>query len=210
MKRSIQLVLVAAAALVLSAATANAASIAVNNAAAMNGTNFGMEVTLNDTAPAYVLDSTPNAETTYRGSFWLDPNTWDTQGIRNSHVIFSGNGQGGVAVLRVYMLFNPAGATARRVRIWCKEDNGVFAKSTNITLGPIGAEPPRKLDFEMITGPGTGSCTLTRSGGSAPSVSLTNLDNDTWDIRTGRLGAITSVDAVSSGSYYLDEFESFR
>ncbi len=208
MKRSIQLALVVAAAFALGASAASAATIAVNAAAAMNGTNFGLEVNVDATAPAYVRDNTPNAETTYRGSFWLDPDSWSTGGVRASHVIFSGNGQGGVAVLRVYLLQQPNGK--RRVRIYCKENSGVFAKSSNITLGAIGAEPPRKIDFEMITGAGTGSCSLTRSGGANPSVNLTNLTNDNWDIRSARLGAIVSVDSVSTGRYFLDEFESFR
>ena len=209
MKRSIQLVLVVAAALVLCTATANAASIAVNGAAAMNGTNFGLEVTYaGDTDVGYVRDNTPDAETTFRGSFWLDPNTWDNGGVRNSHVILSGNGQGGLAVMRVYLLQQPNGK--RRVRIYCREDNGIFAKSTNITLGTTGAEPPRKLDFEMITGAGDGSCMLKRSGGAEPTVTLDNLDNDTHDIRSARFGAVVSVDATSTGSIYLDEYESFR
>ena len=208
MKRSIQLALVAAAVIALGALPASAATIAVNAAAAMNGTNFGLEVNVDTTSPAYVRDNTPNAETTYRGSFWLDPNTWATGGVRASHVILSGNGAGGVAVMRVYLLQQANGK--RRVRIYCKENGGVFAKSTSITLGAVGAEPPRKIDFEMITGAGTGSCTLTRSGGASPSVSVTNLTNDAWDIRSARFGAVVSVDAVSSGSYYLDEFVSLR
>lgn len=207
MKRSIQLVLGVAAALALCAGTANAASIAVTPAAALNGSNFGLEVTFDGlTAPAYVRDNTPDQEDTFTASFDFDPNTWDNGGVRESVVILSLNSMAGEAVGRVYALQQSSGK--QRIRIYCREESGIFRKGMPLTLGPIGGVPVRTVTITYATGAGTGSCSITRTSGAT--ITLTNLDNASKDIRSARFGAVVSINPISTGIMFMDNYASFR
>ncbi len=72
----------------LLASTAGAASLGVETYAALNGTNYGLEITFDGTtAAAFVKDDTPAGETVYRAQFWFDVNTWD--GIDSDWVFIS-------------------------------------------------------------------------------------------------------------------------
>lgn len=212
MKRSTQLAFALGLVGLLSAASAfGTASLAVTNAAAMNGTTWGLAVTLDGVAggPAYVQDASSNNEGTYRALFWLQPNTLTADASQHSHTIFSiHNPGGGVALVRLD-LYRLSGGTMR-VRAACRQDDGTYQRTTLITLGPAGAEPDRELQLEWGSGAGTGFCRLTRFGGANPSVEVTGLDNDTLSVKRARLGATFSIDANVTGTYWLDEFRSFR
>jgi hypothetical protein len=197
---------------VLSTASAFATgSIAVTNAAAMDGTTFGLAVTLTNSGggPAYVQDATPNNEGTYRALFFLDPNTLNGHGSQTYHTIFSGHNPGdGVAVFRVD-LYQLAGGNYR-IRGACRRDDGTYARTTLITIGSTGSTPARQIQIEWGSGASSGFCTLTGLFGANPSVQVTGVDNDTLSIRRARLGAVVGMDAGTDGTYWLDEFESFR
>ncbi len=212
MKRSTQLALALGLVGLLSAGSAfGAASLAVTAPAAMNGTSFGLAVTLDGVAggPAYVQDATPNSEGTFRALFWLQPNTMTADATQHSHTLYSVHNPGdGVAVVRLD-LYRLSGGTMR-VRLACRQDDGSYERTTLITLGPVGAEPDRELQMEWGSGAGTGFCRLTRFGGANPSVEITDLDNDTLSVRRARLGATFSVDADVTGTYFVDEYRSFR
>ncbi len=213
MKRSTQLALALGLIGLLSTASAyGAASLAVTNAAAMNGTTFGLAVSFNGVAggPAYVQDATPNSEGTFSAFFWIDPGTMTaSDALQHSHTVYSiHNPDDGVAVVRLD-LYRLSGGTMR-VRAACRLDDGTYQRTTLITLGPVGAEPPREVQLEWGAGAGTGFCRMTRFGGTNPSVEVTGLDNDTLSVRRARLGATFSIDANVTGTTFLDEYRSFR
>ncbi len=196
---------------VLSTASAFGASLAVNNAAAMDGTNFGLAVTMAGAgAPAYVQDATPNNEGTYRALMWIDPNTFTNGGgVQSAHTVFSGQNPGdGVSVFRVDLYQIPNGTY--RLRVTCRRNDGTYARSTLITIGTPASNPARQFQLEWGSGAGTGFCRLTGLFGANPSVETTGIANDTLSIRRARMGAVNGMDAGTSGIYYMDEFESFR
>lgn len=215
MKRTMFLGLVLGVACLMTAAPAfAAATLTVNNSAAMNGTTFGLQVSLNGAAggPAYVQDSTPANEATFRALFWLQPRTLvNTAGTFREHTIYSIHNPGdGVAVVRVDMRkLDPSGTV--RVRAACRRDDGSYVRTAFLSLGTAGAEPERQIVLEWANGAGTGFCRITRQGnGGTISAEELGIDNDTLSIKRARLGAVVSIDALLSGNYDVDGYESFR
>lgn len=215
MKRTMLLGLVLGAACLVTVSPAfGAATLTVNNSAAMNGTTFGLQVTLDGAAggPAYVQDATPANEATFRGLFWLQPRTLvNTSGNFREHTVYSIHNPGdGVAVVRVDMRkLDPSGTV--RVRAVCREDDGSYQRTAFISLGAAGSEPERQVVLEWANGAGTGFCRITRqANGGTLTEEVLNLDNDTLSIKRARLGAVVGIDAQLSGNYDVDQYESFR
>jgi len=65
-----------------------------------------------------------------------------------------------------------------------------------------------ELDWRADAGTNDGGLTLWID--AVQQADLTGIDNDTRRIDRVRLGAITGIDAGTSGTYYFDAFESRR
>jgi len=202
------LALIAAVAL---AATAGAASIDVpaNGDCAMNGTNYGLEVTYDGTtSQTFVRDDTPADELVYRCQFWLDVNTWD------------GNDASWVIIARATWEDQFLAAFQAMVvkktglwRLWIRAVNNTTAvRFTNrINLQP---GTPSLVQVEWYAGdtPGTLSgeviATILDGYNTGQSVS-TGLNNSNFQVDFYNMGAMQPK-ADQSGTMCLDEFASFR
>lgn len=213
MKRSVLVGLVLLAACLVSTSPAfAAATLAVNATAAQNGTNFGLQVSLDGIAggPAYVQYLNPVTDATFRALFWLQPRTLNNGGVEKEHTIFSIHNPGdGVAVARVDMKKLVNGTV--RVRAVCRRDDTTYVRSAFLSLGTAGAEPEREIVLEWANGAGTGFCRITRQGnGATLTADVLNIDNDTLSMKRARGGAVVGIDAGLSGIYDMDEFRFFR
>lgn len=208
------LLILAVAALLAPAAFAQN-SLAVNNAAALNGTSFGLEVSLDGSTNSVFVEESDltNDETVYRGQFWLDPNSLSmAAGSRFAAIVIRTDGGGNIGRLQ---LNRNAADTSYRVRYQHRNAAGDYVGTR---LGGNGTkfisigDNPVLVTFEATIG-----------GGGVGFIQITVDDNGTvtthergpfgnaanGDIDAVRAGA-RGTSAALNGSYYFDEFESFR
>jgi hypothetical protein len=184
-------------------------TVHVETYAALNGTNYGLSVDIDgSTNNAYVEDQTPEAETTYRAAFWLDPNSlsmanWDR------FAAFLMKGPGNLNVGRLQLQW--AGGNYR-LRFSCLNNGSTwkFARlnGTGQKALPIGDNPVQVVLETVWLGSNQGYCGMTVGGVEHWNGGYQSGNNP---IDKVRLGATKNMGAVTAlGEFYVDEFESFR
>ncbi len=167
---------------------------------------YGLEVLVDGSAnAAYVADTHPTAEAAYRASFRIGHNNL-SMSEGSSHAVFLGrmaNGQGNV--LRLFM--SQRGGNYK-LRCWWKKDGGGTGFCGQLTFAPVNTRIT--VEWAQSTGPGDNNGIIRLFKGDVLKVERTNLDNDTYVIDTVRLGLPQGATATTSGSFYLDDFTSFR
>ena len=193
----------------LSAWTANSndlGDLSVSSAAALVGSQ-GMQALIDDANTIYVTDDTPNAEPRYRARFYFDPNSI-SMASGNAHFIFKGfmGTSTSTEALRVEFR-NSAGAYQIRAALML--DGGTTWVNTNwFTISD--ASHFVELDWRAAAGVGANNGGLTLWIDGTQQADLTGADNDTWRVDRARMGALTGIDAGTSGTCYFDAFESRR
>ena len=175
--------------------------------AAMDGTAFGMRAVLDDRAPLYVQDDSPENEARYRARFHLDPT-----GLVPA---------GGARALRVpiFGVFEE-GPQRRLVSIVLRLRNGQYAIEAQVSREgrvpvrtgflPIGAAPHSiEIDWHAASGPDASDGTFELWIDGASVSALTGLDTGASTVDLARLGALR-VRPAASGTLDWDEFESRR
>lgn len=189
----------------LSAWTSSSGSVSVSSQAALVG-NYGMLVNISSTSSIYATYDLATAEPHYRARFYFDPNSIAmTDG--NAHYLMIGYDGSSLstAVFNVDFRYS-TGTYQMRLR---QQDN---ANATVSTAWTTISDAPHAVELEWWAASGAGA----NNGGinfwidGALKGSLSGLNNDTRRIQRIRLGAASSVDAGTLGSYYLDAFESRR
>ena len=181
--------------------------LSVAGAAALDGTTFGLQGLVDDTAGLYVQDDSPTDENRYRARFWFDPNDFDpgTAGRFFRTRIFVGFEEGPDRRLLALVLRYRDGqyAILGRARL----DDNRQADTGFFPIGP-GAHAI-ELDWRRATGPDAedGSFQLWIDGTSM--ATLTGLDNSLSAVDFVRLGAL-SVKSGATGTLRWDEFVSRR
>ena len=182
--------------------------LTVTMAAALGGTGQGLEANVDDTAPLFVRDDTPNDENRYRARFHFDPNGFDP------------GEAGGRLRVRLFLAFEEAPVLRRLVTLVLRRSQGDYAVMARVRLDdgtrvdtPFVAvtDAPHVLEFDWrrstsVSTP-NGSFTLRVDGAVAST--LSGLDNDARAVDFARLGAM-AVKPGASGTLYLDEFVSYR
>ena len=206
-KRSI-LVPLAALAMIFGAGSAFANSLDVNPSAALAG-NFGLEIITDGTStPAYVATAAFDSETVVRAEWRANRNTLSmAAGTGHAMALFRRANPPGV--LNNYRSFIKFINGEFKVTARAKKDGPGTANCGKTTFAPGGGV---RIGFEIVTssGPGNndGLCRLYRNGVLV--FENTGLDNDMQNIGSVRFGAPDGVAATTSGSFYLDDFSSFR
>jgi uncharacterized delta-60 repeat protein len=171
------------------------------------GGAFGLHGTIDDTAPLYVQDDTPEDEHRYRARFALDSRDFDpgeAQDHRRTRtfIVFSENPTRRLAAI-VLRRVDGAYAVMGRARV---DDNA----QANTPWVPLAAGPHWiELDLRSATGPDTLDGWFHLWVDGAPVAELTALDNSLSAVDFVRLGAL-SVKSGASGTLSWDEFESRR
>ncbi len=206
------LVLVASLAMIFGATSAFAAnSLTVNTAAAIVGT-YGLEVLVDGSSnAAYVADTTPADELVYRASFRIAHNNISMDD-GNVHAIFMGRMGGGAG--NVLRLFTKRIGSNYKIRCRFKRDavaGGGTGFCGQFNFAPINTF--LTVEWAAATGPGTNDGTIKLTKGTTVQFNKTNAPTSDFEIDTARLGLPQGVPATSSttsGSFYLDDFSSFR
>lgn len=184
--------------------------VTISQAAALSG-SYGIEVVMNGTNNAYLLDASPSDETGYKVEFRIDHN--DLCMDQNAgHGIFYAR-MPGANVIRVSLSY--VGATCQgdansyKIKVRCLKDTSGTAFCGQITLLDGQATLVR---FEWIagSGPGANDGIFRIYKGGSLKYEKTNLDTDTLSINAGRLGAPKNSDATTSGSFYIDDYSAQR
>ena len=183
--------------------TTNDGDLSVSGTAALVG-SWGMQALINDTNTNYVTDDTPNAEPRYRARFYFDSNSL-IMGSTDAHFIFKGFM--GTATDTLQVELRP-GSGAYQVRAKLLNDAGTFIVTNWFTI----SDAPHfiELDWRASTSAGANNGGLTLWIDGVQQADLTGVDNDTLRVDRVRLGALSGIDAGTSGTYYFDAFESRR
>jgi hypothetical protein len=190
-----------------SSAATDGGDLGVSVPAALDGTGFGLQGLVDDTAGIFVVDERPDNEGRYRARFYFDPNDFDpgeALGRFRTRILLVLE-ESPVRRIAAVVLRRQGGnySLMGRARLDdnSQADTGFFA----IGNGPHFVE----IDWQRSTTPNAadGRFELFIDGTSA-SV-LTGLDNNLSSVDFVRLGAL-SVKAGASGTIYWDEFESRR
>ena len=224
MRVSRMMLLLAVACLIAPGTLQAANSLDVNGPAAIEG-NYGLEI-LHDGSGnrVYVKDNSPADETVYRMSFWVDKTVISMDNCGGScatrYVMFLARQEDPTAVTVFRVIFgrlavDGAGSTPRyTVRLGTRQDNGNFRYIGGVVVGSV-----KQIMVEWAAGNGDGVARLYARNNTGLAFSLkgerTDLDNDTMNIDHIRLGACSALDdqgsdVLTSGSLYLDSFESYR
>jgi hypothetical protein len=163
-----------------------------------------MQVLINDANNLYVTDDTPNAEPRYRVRFYFDPNSL-SMASGDTFMLFRGFMGTSTSILQVPFR-NSSGSYQLRGALL--NDSSVFLTTSWFTISD--APHAIELDWRAATGVGANNGSLTLWIDGIQQASLSGVDNDTLRIDRVRLGALSTIPTGTSGTYYLDTFESRR
>lgn len=197
--------LLSAACVLLLAAPVYGNSVTFSSAAALVG-DQGIEVVMDgSTNSAYLVDLSPTDETAYRVEFRIAHNNLQMAEGSN-HGIFYGRMEGGTGnVIRV----NMARLSGEyKISVRCLKDVGGTAFCGKFTFAPNTTRV--KFEWKAATGIGANNGIFRLYKGDTLQFEKTNLDTDTLEIDTARLGVTKNADATTLGSYYIDQFSSDR
>jgi hypothetical protein len=178
------------------------ANVGVSAAASLNGAPaFGMQVAINGNTPGYVTDLTPVSDATYRARFYFNPN--GTLSGNTQMDIFAARNAAGTNVVRVqYRRTNAAGGTYQ-VRLAVARAGGTT--TTNWFTIANNTAHAIELDWQSAA-----SATIRFYVDGALRQTLTGLNTSAFRVDSALLGPSAGLVGASSGTMYLDHFESRR
>jgi RHS repeat-associated protein len=178
--------------------TTDAGDLSASSAALLQG-SFGMQALIDDTAGLYVTDDSPNAETRYRARFYFDPNSI-TMASGDTHFLFKGYQGTSTEVIRLEFRFSSGNYQIRAGLI----DNGT---SWSYTSWYTISDAAHYIEWDWRAA-SNGGLTLWIDGTQQQDV--TGVDNSSRVMDRARLGPLSGLDSGTSGTYYIDSFESRR
>ncbi len=187
--------------------------LAVTWPAALEGAK-GMRVRIDDTNRIYVTDDTPDREVSYTAKFLFDPNAIYKHYDDDANTIFLAEDMnpGITPVLRVIFYMNaeaikPEGRQYS-LTTFARNDDQTWSKAR---WRIINNQPHEiKIEWHASEADGMNNGQLMFFIDSVLQESLTGIDNDTLQIDRVRLGAMGAIKDTTSGTYFIDAFESFR
>jgi hypothetical protein len=187
-----------------SSSATDGGDLSATPAAALAGTAFGMRAVLDDRAPLYVQDDSPDDEARYRARFWLDATAFvPVRGARVPLLFAYDDGQAqplfSIRLRYAHGQHTLGAHVSRAGRL------PVTTGAIALTPGPHAVE----LFWRRSSAPGLadGSFQLWIDGVSA--ATLDGLDTGATGVDFVRLGAL-AVRRGATGTLDLDEFESRR
>jgi len=184
-------------------------SITLGNGFQVNsGVNFGAILDSSLTRLAFVIDESPDGETTYKASFWLrlDDLNFGLDDEFANLVGLSGDGVAHFQVRLKHVLF-PIPNGEDRLVLAAREDDGTIvttAGSEEVML-PAGYN---LIEIDWMAGSGSGHFRVSLNG--SPFGGLEGLDNDEARIDSIRWGIADAEVDNSSGHLDQDDFSSSR
>jgi Zn-dependent metalloprotease len=175
--------------------------------AALQG-SVGMRLLVDDTNSIFVEDTTPNNESAYFGMFLMNPGTFDP-----------GEAMGRFR-MRPFLGLDQSPTTRRAFVIVLRRLGGIYSimarvardDGSRVNTGFFeisNATHSIKYRYVRSTAPGANNGQFQLWIDGALVSTLTGIDNDTYGIDAGRLGAL-SVKLGANGTFYQDYFSSWR
>ena len=175
--------------------------------AALEG-GFGLLVTIDDTVPMFLMDDTPQGETTYHVRFWIDPNSLN-MAHRDSHTILDAMDAPGTRQFRMMLEYRVRNGRGRyQIRLLVRDDGGSWQRGGGVTI----PDAPAVIELEWMaaSGPGNDDGLVGLYMDGVLRSSTGGLDNDQGSIDLVRLGPSAGVDPTTEGAYFIDEFVTHR
>jgi hypothetical protein len=171
--------------------------LSVSVGAALEG-SYGLQATFTNTTNMLVRNDAPTAETRYRARFYFNPNSI-SMATGDNITLFQGLGAGGNIVLSIQFNRSSAGYQLRAR----SHDSGLgtFVNTPYFTIS--NAVHTVEVDWGN-----DGHLTFWIDG--SQQANLTGINNSIYTVETVRLGAPTMSITGTSGSFYIDAFESRR
>jgi hypothetical protein len=186
-----------------SAAVTDNGDLSINPSAALVGSQ-GLRAVINNTTSIYVTDDRPASEARYRVRFYFDPNSM-AMSNGNAHHIFVGYTGTSTEILRIEFRRS---SNIYQIAADLRNDRSNWSSSGWFTIGD--APHVLELDWRASTAAGANNGGLTFWIDGVQRANLTGVDNDTRRIDRVQMGAVSGLDAATSGTYYFDAFESRR
>ncbi len=195
-----------------------AASLTVNAGAKLEG-NFGLEVIMDGVADsAFVRDNTPDNETIYRATWLLDWNDLDfasTSGPGSTHAMFKGwDNDMPAGVQRQHLVVGLRYTLTGERRLWCKAvhagTGAGYYTEWGLPAGAAGYPAQILVEFDQASDVVSLCRQNAFAGSTMVCVDITGADLGTHNIDSAQLGAAGGSDAGTTGSYFIDSFESYR
>ena len=189
-----------------SVARVDGGDLAVRSIAALEGSQ-GLRALIDDTAPMFVADGTPESATSYAVSFLIDPHSLSL-GPGDAFMVLSAAESGGPRwlwlELRRGMGPNPGYV---RVAVLVRTDSGGVRHAGSF---PILANQTSAINVEWVaaTAAGTNNGSVLAWHDGILRSALDDCDNDQATIDTVLFGPAGGVDASTHGVFFLDGFES--
>ncbi len=186
-----------------SASVTDAGSLSVSTAAALAGTR-GMQALINDNNSIYVTDNRPVAESKYRARFNFDPNTL-TMTNGNAHYLLYAYDAASNVVMQLELRRS---GSLYQLRVGARNNSTGWTYTNWAAL--TDAPHMIQIDWLASTAAGALNGSLTFQLDGVTQGALTSLNNNTRRIESVRLGAVSGIDTGTRGTYFFDEFESYR
>lgn len=170
--------------------------------AALAGTDYGLAVTIDDTDAVYGVYTlgTANISGVVRARFYIDPNSLTMANLDQFLIARFNVTEGGNAFLLINIVMS---ASVYYIRLQVIDDapSGTYMSLHSIT------DEPHYIEVKHIRSSGAddGSVQLWIDGANKQTIS--DIDNDTCaaTFQQIQFGAVSGVDAGTSGTFYLDE-----
>ena len=180
-----------------SANSNNGGRLSVSAGAALEG-NYGLQAAFSNTTNMLVRNDSPNAETRYRARFYFNPNSI-SMATGDNITLLQGLDAGSNIVLSIQ--FNRS-STGYQLRARSHDSgSAVFVNTPYVTIS--NAVHTVEVDWGN-----DGHLTFWIDG--IQQANLTGINNSIYKIETIRLGAPNVSITGTSGSFYIDAFESRR
>jgi uncharacterized protein YjiK len=175
----------------------NGGNLSVTSNAALAG-NYGLQAVFTNTTNMLVRDDTPTAETRYRARFYFHPNSI-TMATGDNITLFQGLEPGGQIVLSIQLNRSSTGYQVRS-RAY---DSGLANFVSTSYVAITNAVHTIEVDWGS-----DGHLMFWIDG--VQQANLTGINNSIYTMDRIRLGAPTISISGTSGSFYIDAFESRR
>lgn len=180
-----------------SANSNNAGRLSVSTGAALQG-NYGLQAAFTNKTNMFVRNDSPTGETRYRARFYFNPNSI-SMATGDNITLFQGLDAGGTIVFSIQFNRSSTGYQLR-ARSY---DSGLAAFVSTPYFTITNAVHTVEVDWGN-----DGHFTFWIDG--AQQANLTGINNSVYRIETVRLGAPTMAITGTSGTFYIDTFESRR
>lgn len=179
--------------------------LAVTAGAAMVGTK-GLRALIDDNNRIYVQDDSPTNEAVYNINFHFDPNSINmAEGDVHAIIVAYDLRSTFVPAIRVDLRFMGG---AYQIRAQTRLDAMTWVRTGWFSI--TDGEHQIEVEWDGASLPGDNDGKLKLKIDGMVRANRTGLDNDTFRIDRVRMGAVNGIDTGTRGTYFFDQFESYR